>query len=542
MYGYILTLIVSLLLSLSSSVWADSDYIGKELGNDIYRIIDQGTYTLKKKLVDNRLKEVATAEKMNNLIKENCPECFASSCFASGKGFIQNFTASDLEEIAGGSVGTIYTHLSKDESDTDQMNTDQITKIIKIFGEFYQTIQSQVNTEQQKLQSIGSIGLFSDGDKENSSYDLMVDLEKIHKVIFASDLPYEGTANMGAASLVNLLDNAYGDLSPLVSGTAPTIPSNTDPGVSLIPPTTSSGGALPLTASGILAALGNGSGCIASASNQTPTNLDPSFLTDVQSQLLVGTNQNSSLAFSDNGQLPESSASLAQANNLTSGLGGGGGYSDTYPCSTFFCVVMSMTSYTQNVLAGGQAATIEKILDQNLKIVNTFASSSFTQAKMTKNFLELSIKDLNLPDILHIGVVVSSLPPPILNIKKPASGGGNSGGNSGGSNSGEDDEFNKILIGTFEEQGLDFKRQNSLENTNEAHKVNNCFGLKTDDCSIGDIIAPSGFAQAKDIEIKKSYGDSFNDDLFELHSFTVAFTKTLQTLTGLIAGLEKIPK
>jgi len=42
---------------------------------------------------------------------------------------------------------------------------------------------------------------------------------------------------------------------------------------------------------------------------------------------------------------------------------------------------------------------------------------------MTKNFLELSIKDLNLPDILHIGVVVSSLPPPILNIKKPASGG-----------------------------------------------------------------------------------------------------------------------
>jgi len=83
MYGYILTLIVSLLLSLSSSVWADSDYIGKELGNDIYRIIDQGTYTLKKKLVDNRLKEVATAEKMNNLIKENCPECFASSCFAS---------------------------------------------------------------------------------------------------------------------------------------------------------------------------------------------------------------------------------------------------------------------------------------------------------------------------------------------------------------------------------------------------------------------------------------------------------------------------
>ena len=49
----------------------------------MYRTIDQGTYTLKKKLVDLRLKEFAKAEDMNDLIKESCPECFASSCFAS---------------------------------------------------------------------------------------------------------------------------------------------------------------------------------------------------------------------------------------------------------------------------------------------------------------------------------------------------------------------------------------------------------------------------------------------------------------------------
>jgi len=90
-------------------------------------------------------------------------------------------------------------------------------------------------------------------------------------------------------------------------------------------------------------------------------------------------------------------------------------------------------------------------------------------------------------------------------------------------------------VGVFEEQGLDFKHQNSLEKDKEAHMVNNLPGLTTDAEKINELnIINSGFAQAKDMEIKKSYGDSFNDDLFELHSFTVAFIKTLQTLTGLI--------
>lgn len=63
--------------------------------------------------------------------------------------------------------------------------------------------------EQKKLQSVGSIGLFTDGNKDNSSYDLMVDLENIHSVLFAKDIPYNGTDNMGASSVANLLANVY---------------------------------------------------------------------------------------------------------------------------------------------------------------------------------------------------------------------------------------------------------------------------------------------------------------------------------------------
>jgi len=84
---------------------------------------------------------------------------------------------------------------------------------------------------------------------------------------------------------------------------------------------------------------------------------------------------------------------------------------------------MSMMDYSQNIL-GGKTDTIEYILDQNLKIANTFAGSSLVQAKMTNLFFGLSLKDLNLPSMLHIGAVVSSLPPPLLNLKKESGSAG----------------------------------------------------------------------------------------------------------------------
>ena len=95
---------------------------------------------------------------------------------------------------------------------------------------------------------------------------------------------------------------------------------------------------------------------------------------------------------------------------------------------------------------------------------------------MTRNFFQLSLKNLDLPSLAHIGTVVTRLPPPLLNFKP-----GTTGGDTGGFNStGEADEFNQILVGTFEEMGLDFKRQNSLEQNNQSRMVNNLTHLTTD--------------------------------------------------------------
>ena len=89
------------------------------------------------------------------------------------------------------------------------IDTELAVRIRGILMEHYTDIRKQVDLEQKKLHSVGSIGLFTDGNEDNSSYDLMTDLENIHNVLFARDIPYDGTENMGASSLRDFLDNMY---------------------------------------------------------------------------------------------------------------------------------------------------------------------------------------------------------------------------------------------------------------------------------------------------------------------------------------------
>lgn len=206
-----------------------------------------------------------------------------------------DFTTSELDSMVGGDIGAIYTHLNPKVGSLD---TGLAVQIRSSVAEYYQDLQKSVAYDQDRLQSVGSIGLFTDGNRDNSSYDLMIDLENIHSVIFAKEIPYNGTYNMGASSANNLAANIYDhpflSLNPL-GGLGST--TDKDPGVSVISPT--------------------GTGLVLASGSCAPVpvlNLDPNFFRDVQSQLLVGTNPDSSLAFSDDGKLPEYWAKVATGN------------------------------------------------------------------------------------------------------------------------------------------------------------------------------------------------------------------------------------
>lgn len=114
-----------------------------------------------------------------------------------------DFTITEMETLQGGNIIPIMKHLKSGYNNT--MSTDTLAALRTTLLARYDKIRQEVGDRQKNLQNVGSIGLFTDGDIKNSGYDLMYDLVQIHKVIFASDIPYNGVASPASAGLANLL-------------------------------------------------------------------------------------------------------------------------------------------------------------------------------------------------------------------------------------------------------------------------------------------------------------------------------------------------
>lgn len=85
--------------------------------------------------------------------------------------------------------------------------------------------------------------------------------------------------------------------------------------------------------------------------------------------------------------------------------------------------------------------------------------------------------------------------------------------------------------------GIDHKRQNSIEKDMTDSAMSKLPYQTTDSLKEKLVInTPDriGFVETKERELKKTYFDSFNDDLFELHAFTNAFAKQLEAITSVI--------
>lgn len=212
---------------------------------------------------------------------------------------------------------------------------------------------------------------------------------------------------------------------------------------------------------------------------------------------------------------------------------------DTYECSQFFCIKTKFLMYDSLLLGGGKNYSIEDILDQNFKIMKDFGGSSFVQAGHTNNFFELLLRNLRLPDMAHLGVVVSTLPPPILNLKPGSTPRGNSPTTS------EQKEFEEMTVGVFKDYGIEYERQNDLQTKWLSERIRNTEALSTDKLNTGDM-APAknpraAYAEFKRASWQSAYADSFSTDLVELRAFTQTFIDRADDLNVLCDKFNKIP-
>lgn len=110
------------------------------------------------------------------------------------------------------------------------MSSDQFNELTSCLAEEYKNVKDDIAKEQSARETVASIGLYADGDKSNSDYDIIYDIERINEIIFSTEIKYKGTKNISSKSLMSLLSG--NSPTPLLSGTASIIapPPNTNSG------------------------------------------------------------------------------------------------------------------------------------------------------------------------------------------------------------------------------------------------------------------------------------------------------------------------
>lgn len=215
------------------------------------------------------------------MIKSHCAK-------SSNKDIIDTtheFTQGELSQISQGIATPLFVHIllldsyGKDPSKT--ISTDLFACIQKAVSDDYIRLEYEVGKEQRTLSKLGSIGLYTDGNIQNSSYDLMYDLERIHDIVFSRDIAYNGRPNSSLMDLRGLIGNSspYSGLSGLTDRLSYDL---ADSGWRLINPDTPSKDTI-ATSTGALCASGT----------TIIDGIDPNLINDLNSQTQIGTSSNS---------------------------------------------------------------------------------------------------------------------------------------------------------------------------------------------------------------------------------------------------------
>ncbi|MDD2486841.1 MAG: hypothetical protein PHS92_00520 [Candidatus Gracilibacteria bacterium] len=526
-----------------------SAFIGESIELNLYNKVDSGVIKIKKQLMEKELK--GSSSSINNIMKRSGLQRYFDENW--------DFSESELNKIKNGSISDITKHLKSEYREDKNLNTGKFAEITKTINEWRENKNIKVEKNISNMTELGSIGLYYDGDTGNSGYDIMYDMEQINSVIFSKDLPYNGKENINTAKL---------DFGSLINSPSPSSQSqgiaeiplpveavlqnnNTNPGTgtpNLNPQTQT------INSTDVINNLANSTTlsnkCItgnilndnsdntaSSAGNSYAADSilnDKNLLNDINDQLVSGTNSSTSIG----GQTTQDAGQAPVVNN---GITAGSSLSDTFPCSDIFCIQIEFTMYTQNLLGGSKTKSIESILEKNYKIADKISSTPLIQSEMTKTNFSLSIlKNLKLGKMLHMGIVISSLPLPILSLNK-----GTPSGNGGEVGIKQDFIDEQIYINSFSQYGLKYKSQNDLSDDAADLAMKNCLKLNTEDCNkklskISSAINPTPqYNKMIYNSMKNEYLGSFNNDLMALIGYSQQLGSKIDTITNISKKTKK---
>jgi len=524
------------------------------------------------------LKEINRLSKIKN----------EKECLDDGK----NISEQDFEDIAlKGDIVKLSNYISDDCKVDWVISNDTVKNYLSLFKKHYENSKKTAEEKSDKIYNISKIWLFSDWIVENSWFDLIYDIEEIDKIIFIreedEDDEYGWEENIDLTEVINWLLSSEDWNNYLNNSNNSDNSNNTDDSnnnLNNINEFTNEFNDLNNSNNNIYKpkiinpdgtnneGINNNSNNSSNIENKYMCSDDNSQLTeDYKNNIYLdinkiknsnynkeiqknewldysskNNNQNTNSQNYNNNNYNTSNSSNNENTNPNNNISNN--YvkvtdNKVWPCETFFCIDVEFMMYQHNLFWWDSSVTIEYLLNRSNEHLGNFASTSLIQSKMTTNLFEIWLKDLNLPDIFHMAIQVSTKPLPILNIEDEWK---------------EDkSEFasKNLLEKYYKINWLDYNRRNDLVlmSNNEQDKqsiinsdelpINNSENKITEYNEYLDNMKKEKRLLKKSVEKEASYWilDTFVEQYTEIDKFTFSIYNYANNLHTLISKLRDIP-
>lgn len=340
---------------------------------------------------------------------------------------------SKIAEIASWNIEELTKNLKEEcyNSKTKTYNSKKIANIIWKISEIKSYYQNQTESKAEHIHEISRIWMYSDWTTKNSPFDVIKDLQDIDKIIFTEETEY----NWEESDFLSKYKN-----DPFVSPTWNTINNIID--------NSNSEGVKNNTPSinDIDSWLIDNPNNVTSENNDSvnhldwnvymcPVDNDESWLSDTSLNALLDSLKWNNWWFTFNywswGHIALPSTNkikipdLASENYYRNALliswktpYNNVNDNDSWKCNQFFCIIIEFVVNKQNALDYSDSHSIENILETSNKHLKKAANTSLVQSKMTTNNFEMSLRDLNLPDMFHMWFIITKKAPPILHLEE----------------------------------------------------------------------------------------------------------------------------
>lgn len=400
---------------------------------DMYKKIDKGMYDLDLQYIEREVKWWD----VNGSIKEQLTKM--DDFYNYRNCFDIEFTNEEIEKIARDEqANAILMKKIETCSNDGSISVQTFAEYQKLIADYYQNNIVRAKSKSENIQKIARIGIYSDGIEENSPFDILWDIANINDIIFEKELTYEWYNNF---DIGNYLDDDLSGTKLGALGQYGYYSQNQN--LPIVWGKTQYGATWPLPFD---------------PKSVEICHVNDSWLSSDAFNALTGNSGTTSNAsWNGNNQNNSTSENLPNSSwqEYLSYVGNYSPLNDNalWPCNEFFCITVDMIMYRQNLLKWGTTLAIESLIKRSNEHIGKFTNTALIPATMTTNNFELGFQNLNLPDLFHVGIQITTKPVPFLNLDK------------NDSNKGRDESeyaSKNLLSKYYENLGLDYQRANDL--------------------------------------------------------------------------------